>query len=195
MIPGVKVKVLKVTAPEKVDKDLISKVIEQIIEEDDKEKDNEIENSEVEDEIKSESDQESDVIELDGGSEEQSDQESEEQNEIAVKFVVGGLVKNMSNGVSSKDMLRVPAKLDKKGRSTFSFSVEKDDSDQDTLEKEQPSVDGKSKRRGRRRMENIMFDLTKFIGREKIPLKVNFMFLHAIFCILFFRICTCIFCF
>lgn len=189
MIPGVKVKVLKVTAPEKVDKDLISKVIEQIIEEDDEEKDNEIESLEVEDEIKSESDQESDMIELDGGS---GIIESEERNEIAVKVVVGGLVQKLSNGTPSKDMLRVPAKLEKKGRSTFSFSVEKDVSQQDTHDKEQASVDKKSRRRGQRSMEHVMFDLTKFIGKEKIPLKVSLIFLLATFHNSFCRIYTCL---
>ncbi|KAL6209460.1 hypothetical protein ACLB2K_020402 [Fragaria x ananassa] len=66
MIPNVKVKVLKVTAPGKVDRDLISKVIEQIIEDDDEDKDDEIKNSDAEDEDedeeKVEGDQEIDVL-------------------------------------------------------------------------------------------------------------------------------------
>nr|POF06836.1 protein executer 1, chloroplastic [Quercus suber] len=47
----VKVKVLKVTALGKVDRELISKLIKQIIEEEDEEKDKEIESVEVKDEV------------------------------------------------------------------------------------------------------------------------------------------------
>lgn len=171
MIPVVKVKVFKVTAPGKVDRDLISRVIEQIIEEDDEEKDNEIESIEAEEDIKSESDQESNMIELDTGT---GISESEERNEISVKVVVDGLVQKMSNGVRTKDMLRVPAKLEKKGRSSFSFSIEKDVNQQDSHDKEQASVDKKSRRKNQPSIDHLMLDLTKFIGKEKIPLKVTF---------------------
>ncbi|XP_048337323.2 protein EXECUTER 1, chloroplastic [Ziziphus jujuba] len=169
MIPVVKVKVFKVTAPGKVDRDLISKVIEQIIEEDDEDKDNETESLETEEEIKGEIDQESDMIELDAGT---GIGESEERNEISVKVVVDGLVQKMSNAVPAKDLLRVPAKLEKKGRSSFSFSIEKDVNQQDSHDKEQASVDKKSRRRSRRSIDHLMLDLTKFIDREKIPMKV-----------------------
>lgn len=169
MIPGVKVKVLKVTAPGKVDKDLISKVIEQIIEEDDEAKDDEIESLEVEDEATDESDQEQDVIELDG---DPGIAESQDRKEIAFKVVVGGLMQKMSSGRLTRDVLRVPAKLKKKGRLSFSFSIEKDYNQQDSRDKERASLDKKSKLRGRRSIDHVMLDLTKFIGREKIPLKV-----------------------
>lgn len=169
MIPGVKVKVLKVTAPGKVDKDLISKVIEQIIEEDDEEKDDEIENIEDEDEAQDESDQERDVIELDG---DPGFVESEERKEIAFKVVVGGLMQKMSSGMLKRDVLRVPAKLEKNGRLSFSFSIENDASQQESQHKESASKNKKSKLRGRRSIDHVMLDLTKFIGREKIPLKV-----------------------
>ncbi|PON38923.1 Protein EXECUTER [Parasponia andersonii] len=169
MIPGVKVKVLKVTAPGKVDKDLISKVIEQIIEEDDEEKDGETENLEAEDEVQSESDQERDVIELEAGP---GIAESEERSEIAFKVVVGGLMQKMSSGLPTIDTLRAPAKLEKSGRLSFSFSIEKDTNQQDSHDKEQALLHKTSKLRGRRSIDHIMFDLTKFIGKEKIPLKV-----------------------
>lgn len=170
MIPGVKVKVLKVTAPGKVDKDLISKVIEQIIEEDDEDKDDEIESLEVEDGAKDESDQEQDVIELVG---DPGIAESQDRKEIAFKVVVGGLMQKMSSGRLTRDVLRVPAKLKKKGRLSFSFSIEKDANQQDSRDKETASLDKKSKLRGRRSIDHVMLDLTKFIGREKIPLKVS----------------------
>lgn len=167
MIPGVKVKVLKVTAPGKVDKDLISKVIEQIIEEEDEEKDNGIESVEAEDEDDGESEQETDEIEM---VDDPGIIESEEPNEIAVKVVVGGLAQKLSNSLPTKDLLRIPAKLEKKGRLSFSFSIEKTINAQDSGLKERPSVEKSAKQRS---IDHVMFDLAKFIGREKIPLKVG----------------------
>ena len=56
MIPGVKVKVMKVNSPGKVDKDFISKVIDQIADEEDEDEENDfdIEDIVVEEETKSE---------------------------------------------------------------------------------------------------------------------------------------------
>nr|CAN67006.1 hypothetical protein VITISV_020408 [Vitis vinifera] len=169
MIPGVKVKVLKVTAPGKVDRDLISKVIEQIMEEEEDEQDIELESVETEEEVKVESDQEQDEIEMEAG---HGIIDREEQNEIAVKVFVGGLVQKLSAGVPSKKLLRVPARLEKKGRMSFSFSIERDDNRKDNGGKGQASLDKKAKLRGQRSIDHVMFDLAKFIGREKIPMKV-----------------------
>lgn len=173
MIPNVKVKVLKVIAPGKVDRDLISKVIEQIIEEDDEDKDDEIENSDAEDEDedeeKVEGDQEIDVIELDA---DPAIIQNAGRQEIAVKVVFGGLGQKISNIPPSKNLLRVPAKIEKKGRSSFSFTVEKDINQQHSRDKEQSSGDKKVKLGGQPSIDNVMFDLSKVIGREKIPLKV-----------------------
>lgn len=164
MIPGLKVKVLKVTTPAKADRDFISKVIEQINDEEDEEKDIELESVEVdiEDEFKGETDQETDDIELDASN---GIMESEEPSEISVKLVVGGLSQKFS-GLPKKELLRVPAKLEKKGRRSFSFSIEKDVNEQAT------SVNKKAKFEGQRSADSIMLDLAKFIGKEKIPLKV-----------------------
>ncbi|XP_018811246.2 protein EXECUTER 1, chloroplastic-like [Juglans regia] len=169
MIPGVKVKVLKVTAPGKLDRDLISKVMEQIIEEEDEEKDNEIDRVEAEDQDDGESDQEADEIEMDA---DPGIIEREEQNEIAVKAVVGGLVQKLSNSLPTKDLLRIPAKLEKKGRFSFSLSIEKSINEQDSGVKKQASVDKSAKPQGQHKIDHVMLDLAKFIGREKIPLKV-----------------------
>jgi hypothetical protein len=188
MIPGVKVKVLKVTAPGKVDRDLISKVIEQIIEEEDEEeKDSEIESVEAEDEGNGESDLERDEVEMDA---DPGIIESEERNEIAVKVVVGGLAQKLSNSVPTKDLLRVPAKVEKKGLFSFSFSIEKNINEQDSGGKERASVDKSAKLRGQRSIDHVMFDLAKFIGREKIPLKVGLNFYSAYLCIHFCRVWT-----
>ncbi|KAJ6371949.1 hypothetical protein OIU77_002295 [Salix suchowensis] len=166
MVPGVKVKVLKVTTPAKMDKDFISKVIEQIIDEED-DKDIELESEEAEDDSKGESDHERDEIEMDAG---HGIIDNENQSEIAVKVVVGGLAQKLSGSVAAKGSIRVPAKLDRKGRKSFSFSIEKEVNQQNA--KELSSVDKKAKLRGQRSVDHVMFDLAKFIGSEKIPLKV-----------------------
>ncbi|XP_017971420.1 PREDICTED: protein EXECUTER 1, chloroplastic [Theobroma cacao] len=169
MIPGVKVKVMKVTMPGKVDRDFISKVIEQIIEDEDEEKDAEIESVELDDEIKSESDQERDQIEINADS---GVIDNDMRGEIAVKVVVGGLAQKLSGSVPATESLRVPAKLVKKGRLTFSFSIENDINLQDSSPGTRGSMDRKEKIQNQRSIDNIMFDLAKFVGKEKIPLKV-----------------------
>ena len=127
MIPGVKVKVFKVITPEKVDKDL-SNVIEKIIEDEDGDEDedeemeNDAESLELE-EIKSETDQEGDdEIEINAGL---GTFEREDQNEFAVKIAIGGLVQKLSGNLSSRDLLRVPAKLEKTGQGSFSLLKKK----------------------------------------------------------------------
>lgn len=175
MIPGVRVKVLKVTAPGKVDRDFISKVIEQILDEEDEEKDIEVENAESENEDKGESNQERNDIEMDAN---RGIIENEEQSEISVQVVVGGFVQKLPGSMPGKEFLRVPAKLEKKGRMSFSFSIEKESKRQDSSAKDLTLVDSKAKLQSQRSIESVMLDLAKFIGREKIPLKVNLNFLH-----------------
>lgn len=178
MIPGVNVKVLKLTTPGKVDKDVISKVIEQIIEEEEdeeeedeedeeSEKDSDFEDLEVEDKVKDDL-QEKDA-ELDS---DVAFLENQGRNEVAVKIIVGGLAQKLSGGFSAENRLRVPAKLEKKGRASFCFSVEKDVNEQNSPGKELNSMDKKSKPRGQSSIDHVMLDLAKFIGKEKIPMKV-----------------------
>lgn len=179
MIPGVNVKVLKLTTPGKVDKDVISKVIEQIIEEEEdeeeedeedeeSEKDSDFEDLEVEDKVKDDL-QEKDA-ELDS---DVAFLENQGRNEVAVKIIVGGLAQKLSGGFSAENRLRVPAKLEKKGRASFCFSVEKDVNEQNSPGKELNSMDKKSKPRGQSSIDHVMLDLAKFIGKEKIPMKVG----------------------
>ena len=178
MIPGVKVKVLKVTAPGKVDRDLISKVIEQIMEEEEDEQDIELESVETEEEAKVESDQEQDEIEIEAGHE---SIDHGEQNEIAVKVFVGGLVQKLSTGMSNKKLFRVPARLEKKGRMSFTFSIDCDDNRKDYGGKGQASLDRKkAKFRDHLSIDHVMFDLAKLIGREKVPMKVSFDIVHGL---------------
>ncbi|OVA01862.1 Protein of unknown function DUF3506 [Macleaya cordata] len=170
MIPGVKVTVLKVTAPGKVDRDIISKVIEQIMEEEDEEKDEELESLDIDDEVKAEGHQDQDEVEMDAGG---VSDITEERNELAVKVVIGGLVQNFSSNVPSKTLLRVPARLEKTGRFSFSFTIEKDDSELETGGKGKASPEKNANLRGQRSIDNLMSDLAKsVINQEKIPMKV-----------------------
>ena len=185
MVPGVRVKIFKVTTPEKVDKDLISKVIEQIIEEEedededededeeeeeDEEQDNDTESLELE-EVKSETDREGDdEIEI---NDDLGTFEREEQNEIAVKIVIDGLVQKLSSNLPTRDLVRVPARLEMKGRGSFSFTVEREVNQQDGYDKRKSSSDKSTKFQGRRKVDHVMFDLAKFIGRGKVPAKVG----------------------
>ncbi|XP_024965246.1 protein EXECUTER 1, chloroplastic-like isoform X1 [Cynara cardunculus var. scolymus] len=172
MIPGakdLKVKVLNVTTPGKIDRDLISKVVKQIVEEEDeKEKDRDSERIDGEDEVKGGTDEDQDNIDVNSGD---SIVDSEGKGQIAVKIVVGGLVQRVSNGTSRKDLLRVPAKLEKKSRSSFSFSVEKEK--QQVSSGNAQSLKNKDARiHGIRSTDSVMVDLAKSIGRGKIPIKV-----------------------
>lgn len=174
MIPGVKVKVLKVTAPGKVDQDLMSKVIEQIMEEEDEEKDTELESVDTHDEDTGESNQEQNGIEMDAGD---GILDGKEPSQVAVNVVVGGLMQNVSTGAANKNLIRVPARLEKRGRLSFSFSVEKD-------EKKKVNAKGKTplNKKAKHGIDHVMFDMAKFIGRGKIPMKVGFKCLHVASC-------------
>ncbi|KAL2936751.1 Protein EXECUTER 1 chloroplastic [Bienertia sinuspersici] len=173
MIPGVRVKVLKVTAPGKVDRDMISKVVEQIIEEEDEDQDIEagldsVDTDDTDDEIPGESDEEKEDGERNPAN---GDFAKEEQSDIAVDVVVSGLVQNLSSTSSSRDLVRVPAKLKSKGRKSFSFRIQEDKSKPDSVSKGQAS--SKKNAKGGRSIDLVMSDLINSISRgEKIPAKV-----------------------
>ncbi|MCE3215613.1 hypothetical protein HAX54_002973 [Datura stramonium] len=169
MIPGVQVKVLKVTAPGKVDRDLISKVIEQIMDEEDEEKDYDLDSVDDDDEIKVERDGEQNVIELDTDN---GVSDGEEQSQIAVRVVVGGLMHNTSSGAQHKDLHRVPARLEKKGHRSFTFSIEEDENKSNSSGSGQSPLNKKARLEGQRSLDHVMVDLAKFIGKGKIPMKV-----------------------
>ncbi|ESQ53785.1 hypothetical protein EUTSA_v10024585mg [Eutrema salsugineum] len=171
MIPGVKVKVMKVTTPGKVDKDFISKVIEQIADEEDEENDFDIEDIEVEDETKAEIDEKSSDIELESVSDEIIDNNG--GREIAVKFVISDIVDRLSGNQPLKESLRSPANLESVERSSFYLRLEKDLNVQESKGVEGTLIDGKGNRQSRRRIDNIMVDLAKSIEKEKkISLKM-----------------------
>lgn len=170
MIPGFKFNVVKVVVPGKIDRDLIFKALEQESEEEDEEKDADFENVDPDDEQKSESDK--DEIEMDARG--VVGDTSEEQSAMAVKIVIGSLAQNLSNDLSSKDLLRVPARLEKRGRFSFSFSIKKDDDMHGG--DGQVSPDKSTTLPGQRSIDDVMSDLAKVLTNRnknnRIPMKV-----------------------
>lgn len=183
MIPGVKVKVMKVTAPGRVDKDFISKVIEQIADEEDEENDLDIEDIDVEDETKAEIDEKNADIELESVTDEIIDNNG--GREIAVKFVIGDIVDRLSGNQPIKESLRSPANLESVENSSFYLRLEKDLNVKESKGVEGTLVDGKGSRQSRRRIDNIMVDLAKSIEKEK---KISVKVCSAVF-IFYFSSC------
>ncbi|CAA7393916.1 unnamed protein product [Spirodela intermedia] len=170
MIPSVKVKVLKVVSPSKVDRDLISKVIEQIIEDEDDEADSELEDVESDDELKTESDIEE--IDIDDG--DITNDDTPEDGEMSLKFVIGGTMQRMPGSMPPNELIRVPAQLEKKGRLSFLFSVKSDDGQREPpSRKGHPLPEKSSSHASRRSPDLIIADLAKaLVNREKISLKM-----------------------
>ncbi|XP_050888218.1 protein EXECUTER 1, chloroplastic-like [Lathyrus oleraceus] len=98
--------------------------------------------------------------------------EREEQNEIAVKVVIGGLMQELSSNLSPRDLLQVPAKLEMKERGSFSFTVENEVNQQDGHVKGKSSSDKSIKFQSRRRVDHVISDIAKLIGKENVPAKV-----------------------
>jgi len=172
MIPGFKFNVVKVVVPGKLDRDLIFKALEQESEEEDEEKDVDFESVEPDDELKVESDR--DEIEMNAGA--VPGDTAEEQSEMAVKIVIGTLAQNLSMDMSPKDFLRVPARIERRSRLSFSFSIKKDGNRQDPGGKGQASSKESNTLRGQRSIDHVMSDLAKVLVSKdrnaKIPMKV-----------------------
>lgn len=164
IIPGVKVKVLKVVAPERVDRDLIAKVIEDIIEEEDDENDEELDSLEPED-IKSDGDAEE--TEMDSG--DAPTDISEEESAIPVKIVIDGLMQKLHADVPPKSLVRMPARVEKKDRLSFSFVPEHDDRECLTNKKGQALGKKVAPRSSQLSVNLVMSDLAKVIlSKEKV---------------------------
>lgn len=168
IIPVVKVKVLKVTSPAKVDREMLSKMVEQTIEEEDEGKDNELESADRDNEDFSESDNDQNDIDMDAGG---VILDGPGRSEMAVKVVVGDLVQNLSDGQLEKHVIRVPARLEQRGRLSFSFTVESDKPEV-TSGKGQSLRNKKPKLLDRRNMDSVMSEFVKGIARGKLPTKV-----------------------
>ncbi|KAG1355227.1 hypothetical protein COCNU_07G013390 [Cocos nucifera] len=164
IIPGVKVKVLKVVAPGRVDRDLIAKVIEEIIEEEDDENDEELDSLEPED-IKSGSDME----ETETNAGDAPNDFSEEKGTMPVKIVIEGLMQNLHADVPPENLVRMPASLEKKNRISFSFVPEHDEREFVTNKKGQASGKKVAPRSSQLSANLVMSDLAKVIlSKEKV---------------------------
>ncbi|XP_065638888.1 protein EXECUTER 1, chloroplastic [Quercus suber] len=83
------------------------------------------------------------------------------------------ILRDMIPGVKVKVLkVTAPGKVDRDLISKVIEQIEKNITQHDSGGKEQASVDKSAKRRVQRSIDHVMFDLSKFIGREKIPLKV-----------------------
>lgn len=169
LIPGAKIKVVKVTTPGKVDNDFISKVVEQIIEEEDEENDADLESASAEGENESQNDDEKNDFVLDTNS---LISDNEENSQIAVKVVGGGLISNLPARSHQKDLLRVPARLERNSRTSFKFTVEEDDDTHSSGGSGKASTPEKPKLQTLRRADSVILDLAKYIGKGRIPMKV-----------------------
>lgn len=171
MIPGVKVKVLKIVSPGKVDRDLIAKVIEQIMEEEDESSDEELEGIEAED-LRTESDFEIEEVEANAGV---VGDAAEKKNEMSVKLVIGTLMQKMSSDLPPKDVVRIPAKLEQRDHLSFLFSIEQDDKEPETNAKGL-ALQKRAAALSAQQSYNVMSDLAKaFTSKDKVPLKVSYL--------------------
>lgn len=190
MIPGakdVKIKVVNVTPPGIIDRDIISKVVEQFMEEEEESNNEEVVEEEDDDgdddddddvsvEVKDETDGEQyDIdIDIDAGN---TILNGLNNSQIAVKVVVDGLAPKVSNDTSHKDLIRMPAKLEKKNRSSFTFSIQNEKKNVQPSNA-QSSSKKDAKIQGTRSIDTVMLNLAKSIGTGKIPMKVSLDYMN-----------------
>lgn len=164
LIPDAKVKLIKVTGPVE-DKGLSSKVVEQNSDKKDEEENLELTSSE-EDDVESDNTKKQDEIVMDSAG------RVTDNSDIVVKIVFGGLLQKLSNQVPSKDLIRVPARIENNGRLSFSFSINTDDSKVQNGSTGQSLPVKTASLPSHRSMDHYMSDMAKLITRrEKIPRK------------------------
>lgn len=89
--------------------------------------------------------------------------EKESKSQIAVQIVVSGLDR-ISRGTLLKDLLRVPARLERKSRLSFSFSIKQDDR-QVSGGDAQSLLKKKAKLQGSRSIDKVILDLEESISK------------------------------
>ncbi|URE05272.1 UvrD/REP helicase N-terminal domain [Musa troglodytarum] len=169
LIPGVKVRVLKLVSPGKVDRDLIAKVVEQIMEEEEESSEEDDSDEELEslesDDFGAEHDIED--IEMDSGD---STGKREGKSEVSLKVVISGLTPKLSADVPPTNLVRVPARLEKRDHMSFSIILEQDVMRSGIDEKRRTL---KRKAFARQSADLLSSELAKVIpNTEKIHLKV-----------------------
>lgn len=143
------------------------------LEEEDEEKVIDFDSVESDDELKAESDR--DEIEMDAGG--AVGDTTKEQSKLAMKIVIRTLAQNLPSIASPKDFLKVPARIEKRGRLSFSFSVKKDGNRQDPGRKGQALSDTSTTLPDQRNSNRVMSDLAKVLFSKdrnpKISMKVG----------------------
>ncbi|XXG63549.1 hypothetical protein AAC387_Pa05g1710 [Persea americana] len=136
------------------------------LEEEDEEKDIDFDSVESDDELKAESDR--DEIEMDAGG--AVGDTTKEQSKLAMKIVIGTLAQNLPSIASPKDFLKVPARIEKRGRLSFSFSVKKDGNKQDPGRKGQALSDTSTTLPDQCNSNRVLSDLAKVLfSKERNP--------------------------
>ncbi|XP_074585578.1 protein EXECUTER 1, chloroplastic-like [Curcuma longa] len=158
LIPGSKVRVLKLVSPGKVNRDIIAKVVEQIMEEEDDgeedSSDEELESVESDD-LNAENDIEE--IEMGAGD---STSTQEEKSELSFKVIIGDVTPKSFADVLPTNLVRVPAKLEKRDNSSFSITLGQDAIQNKTERKKQAS---KRKALATKNADLLSSDLAKII--------------------------------
>ncbi|RZR80575.1 hypothetical protein BHM03_00006610 [Ensete ventricosum] len=179
LIPGVKVRVLKLVSPGKVDRDLIAKVVEQIMEEEEESSEEDDSDEELESLETDDIDAEHDIedFEMDSGD---STGKHEGKSEVSLKVVISGLTPKLSADVPPANLVRVPARLEKRDHMSFSIILEQDVIRSVIDEKRQTL---KRKAFARQNADILSSELAKVIpNKEKIHLKVSIYLFPPFLC-------------
>uniref|UniRef100_A0ACD5U5B7 Uncharacterized protein n=2 Tax=Avena sativa TaxID=4498 RepID=A0ACD5U5B7_AVESA len=166
--PVPRIKILKVAPMENINQDYIIKIFDQISEEDDDNDDADIENESSQDIGDEDNDEEAEAI-----SAEENNNESGEESDIEALSSIGIEIENDKESVSQsspKTFERMPAKLDKRDRFSFSFYTEQSSKKLDAERAQQIP----KKRVGFRTTEqdgDLKFDRVKLVGStRKLPI-------------------------
>ncbi|KAG6474994.1 protein EXECUTER 1, chloroplastic-like [Zingiber officinale] len=169
LIPGSKVRVLKLVSPGKVDRGIIAKVVEQIMEEEEEEDGGDEDSSDEELESAESDDLNPDIEEIEMGAGD-STSAQEEKSELSFKVIIGDLTPKSSADVLPTNLVRVPAKLEKRDNSSFSITLGQDAIQNKTERKKQAS---KRKAFATKNADLLSSELAKIIpDKNGIRLKV-----------------------
>ncbi|XP_047093301.1 protein EXECUTER 1, chloroplastic-like [Lolium rigidum] len=166
--PVPRIKILKVAPMENINQDYIIKIFDQMSEEDDENDDAEIENESSQDIGDEDNNEEAEII-----SAEENNNESGEESDIEALLSIGIEIENgkeFASQSSPKTFERMPAKLDKRDRFSFSFYTEQSSKKPDAERAQQIP----KKRVGFRTIEqdgDLKFDRVKLAGgNRKLPI-------------------------
>lgn len=177
--PVPRVKILKVVPMENVNQDYIIKIFDQISEEDDDNDDAEIENESSQDIGDEDNSEEAETVSAEENSDESGD-ESDIEALISIEIEIENN-KDFASQSSPKAFERMPARLEKRDRFSFSFYTEQYSKKQDAESAQQAS----NKRVGfgttQRRDNFLQFDRVKLVGSNR-KLSVNIVIAVMLYC-------------